>query len=372
MAAVLDSLRHLLFAGAGRKPIPALDGAYSPNSALESLPELAAGIPDADDVCVFGDGLLVASRNQLQQLKAGESVTSTFAEFKQNITALASLNDGRIAVALEDGSLRILDAAGNPQATLDNAQFNLACVTALCEHPDGGIYLTVGSSRHSASDWVWDLMQGNEHGELWRWDPASGKAERLLQSLAWPNGLCFEPDGRSVLFTQAWNHSLTRLQLGGGTPGERLQTVVGNMPGYPARITPAADGGYWLALFAMRTQLVEMVLRDKPFKKEMMRCVQPEYWVRPALRTTGSHLEPLQGGGIKKLGIKKPWAPPRSYGLVLPLNADGEPQTSMHSRVDGMRHGITAAREIHGQLVIVSKGSDALLRMDLEEAKHGG
>ena len=103
-----------------------------------------------------------------------------------------------------------------------------------------------------------------------------------------------------------------------------------------------------------------------------MRTLEPALWIRPALKTAGSHLEPLQGGGIKKLGLRKPWAPPRSYGLVLRLDGDCEALYSLHSRVDGKNHGITAAREIGGRLFVVSKGNDRLLVQDLEarEVNH--
>ena len=83
--------------------------------------------------------------------------------------------------------------------------------------------------------------------------------------------------------------------------------------------------------------------------------------IAPSLRATGSYLEPLQGGGIKKLGIVKPWAPPRSYGLVVRIDSSGDIVESLHSRVGGSCHGVTAARPAGGRLYIVSKGHSKLL-----------
>ena len=40
------------------------------------------------------------------------------------------------------------------------------------------------------------------------------------------------------------------------------QAVLSDLPAYPGRIAPARDGGFWLALFAPRNQLVEFVLRE--------------------------------------------------------------------------------------------------------------
>lgn len=98
-----------------------------------------------------------------------------------------------------------------------------------------------------------------------------------------------------------------------------------------------------------------------------MRTIDPAYWIAPALSSTGSYLEPLQGGGIKKLGIRKPWSPPRSYGLVARINEQGDAIESFHSRVGGHCHGITSAREVKGRLIVVSKGHSRLLIMDSRE-----
>jgi hypothetical protein len=93
----------------------------------------------------------------------------------------------------------------------------------------------------------------------------------------------------------------------------------------------------------------------------MMRTIPPDYWIAPALATSGSALEPMQSGAIKALGIQKPWAPPRSYGLVARINDDGDTVESLHSRVGGHYHGITSARDAAQGLVIASRGAGRLL-----------
>ena len=64
----------------------------------------------------------------------------------------------------------------------------------------------------------------------------------------------------------------------------------------------------------------------------------------------------MQGGGLKQLGILKPWAPTRSYGLVVRRDAEGEPRASFHSRADGRRHGITSCVEADGRSAGDCKG----------------
>ena len=74
----------------------------------------------------------------------------------------------------------------------------------------------------------------------------------------------------------------------------------------------------------------------------MMEEIDPRYWIAPALRSGNTFLEPMQGGSLKTMGVLKPWAPPRSYGLVIRLDDAGPVRYSLHSRVDGKHHGIIA------------------------------
>jgi hypothetical protein len=59
------------------------------------------------------------------------------------------------------------------------------------------------------------------------------------------------------------------------------------------------------------------------------------------------------------MGVLKPWAPPRSYGLVLRVAADGRIERSLHSLVDGRHHGITAVVEHGRALYAVSRAAAA-------------
>ncbi|MDN5863124.1 MAG: SMP-30/gluconolactonase/LRE family protein [Salinisphaera sp.] len=366
MAAVTEMLRGWLPSGAG-KAIPALDGPLAPNNLLDGLDRLELQAPD--DLCAGPDGsLLVSSGPQLLRLDANGETPQTLGEFDAPITALARVNDDTIAVAVQQVGLLLVNPADG-QVINQIKDCGGGDITALTADGQGGLYAAIGSTRHRAEDWFWDLMERNRSGQLIHWHPDRGDADVLADGLAWPNGLALAADGQALLVAQSWDHSLVRYSL----PirgAEKRATVIDNLPGYPARISAAAAGGYWLALFAMRTQLVELVLRENAFRQQMMREISPELWIRPALRSTGSHLEPLQGGGIKKLGIRKPWAPPRAYGLVLRLDRDCEPVASLHSRVDGQSHGITAALEAGGRLYIASKGHDALLHCDPARVTH--
>jgi hypothetical protein len=138
-----------------------------------------------------------------------------------------------------------------------------------------------------------------------------------------------------------------------------------HLPVYPSRLSPASGGGYWLTAFVGRSLLVEFVLREPAYRKRMMAEIDPEYWIVPRLRSGLSFKEPLQGAHIKTMGVMKPWAPPRSYGLVIRLQANGAPLYSLHSRVDGRNHGVVAAVERGGELYMIAKGPGRVLRVPI-------
>ena len=96
-----------------------------------------------------------------------------------------------------------------------------------------------------------------------------------------------------------------------------------------------------------------------------MKTIDPRYWISPSFGSGADYLEPLQGGGVKQMGILKPWAPPRSYGLLVRFNADMTPQYSLHSRVGGRHHGICAAAQVGDTLYALSRGSGRILKLSV-------
>jgi len=344
-----------------RVNIPPLDGPMRPNTALEELSPAPGGeIPEPSDVLPAGDGeLLVASGPRVVRIgrHAGPAPV-VVAELDGPVTALVPAGDGAVLAAVGGQGVVRVGPSGAVEPVLTAAVGALRCPTALALDPAGDtLYVCDGSRDHVPDEWVHDLMDGGASGRLVALDRRTGSASVLLDGLAWPAGVAAAPGG-GVVFSTAWDHSVRRRDANGATPATVLQR---GLPGYPGKLAPAGDGGYWLAVFALRTQLVEFVLMEHEYRQEMMRTIEPDYWIRPALRTLDSALEPIQGGAIKKLGVKKPWAPPRSYGMVLRLDADGEVVASLQSPADGTRHGIVSAREHDGRLYVASQGSDTIL-----------
>ena len=317
--------------------IPPLDGAFRPNTALDDAP-VFAWMPQPDNL-VLWRGQVVASSGPTVRGRDGEVLFS----FDADISALAVSPAGDLAVALDDGSLIV---AGVAQTLPPDVR----CITALAYGAEGWLWLANGSASLPPSQWTADLLMANASGSVWVFD---GAWRKVAAGLAWPYGLL--PEGGGAIVSESWRHRL--LRLGRARP----QPVLEGLPGYPARIVPAAGGGAWLALFAPRNRLIEFVLQETDYRLAMMAEVPPEFWIAPALSSGRSFLEPLQCGGIRMLGVHKAWSPTRSFGLVVRLGEDMAPLFSLHSRANGSRHGVTSVLEHAGQVHIAAKGGDCII-----------
>lgn len=364
MSLARDILDRIFFPDRDVHAIPVLDGGFSPNTRLEEAATLAE-LASPDGVCIGGDGTVyVSTGNRVVAFRGGDlSQPRTFADLGGAAGSLAVLPDGTILAAVAGRGVVALGQDGQPKARLERAgDAPLACVTAIAVLDDGGVALTDGSRANGPDAWLSDLMQKHRgSGRLVVCAADLSGARVVRDGLAWPAGVAPAPEAGRVLVTEAWSHRLLSVPLDGG----RETVLVKNFAGYPCRLARAAGGGTWVAFFALRTQLTEFVLRENAFRARMMESVAPELWIGPSLGGHFDYREPTQIGRIKKLGIQKPWAPPRSYGLVARLDAAGDAIESLHSRVSGALHGITDVAEHDGRLLLVSKGHGRLAAAEL-------
>jgi len=232
-------------------------------------------------------------------------------------------------------------------------------VNALAPAGAEALYASDGSTTRNADHWVWDLMERGHSGRVLRLDLKNKNVSVLVEGLRYAFGAC--PMDGSALVSESWRHRLIAVAPNGATT-----VVLARLPVYPSRVSPAHGGGWWLTAFIARTQLVEFVLREPAYRKRMMAEIDPEYWIAPRLSSGRSFKEPMQGAHLKTMGVVKPWAPPRSYGLVIRLDTTGKPIFSLHSRVDGSNHGIVAAVECGNWLYMIAKGPRRVLRLPIE------
>jgi len=354
---ILDRLR-------GRAiTIPPMDGALRPNEALDEASAVIT-IAMPDNLCRAGDSILFSSGERVLALPAsGSPEPVAIAAYGAPVSAIAASPGGRRAVGLDDG--RVIVGGGDVAAREFMAREGGFCPTAMEFADEATLLVCNGSATRRPGDWAADLMERNAGGSLWRVDLESGQQSCLARDLAFPYGLLIDGAGRRVVVAESWRHRLVEIPLAGGTP----KPVLADLPAYPARLAPAPGGGAWLALFAPRNRLIEMVLRERRYREDMLREIPREQWIAPSLSSGASFLEPLQCGGVKTMGIHKPWSPSRSYGLVARLDREMRLVKSFHSRANGRRHGVTSVIATGSRALVAAKGGGVILAIDDRESE---
>jgi ribose transport system permease protein len=190
---------------------------------------------------------------------------------------------------------------------------------------DGRIFFTEGSTRYNIDEWLTDSIEVRPNGRILVFDPKTGKTRTLIKNLVHPGGICIALDGQSFLYSETWLCRISRYYFAGPKAG-RKETVVDGLPGYPDNINPSSDGGYWVALVAMRTPVSDIAMGRPRFRKRMTRKLPVDNWLLPNFNA----------------------------GCVLKLSEDGKPLETLWD-LGGTKQAystITSAVEDRGHLYI--------------------
>jgi hypothetical protein len=347
------SLDNFLGRGEAAVTVPVMDGPLKPNQLLEAAARVHAAA-EIDNLARTPDGIVFTSGSTLGAIPGGDVTRLPSA-----VSCIAADADGALAIGIDDGGIIIRGGRhdGRRFEQLDGKKLN--CPTAALFLDADTVIVTNGSAEHRPSQWRRDLMMLGKSGTVWRLDLARGTSQLLASGLAWPCGVAPAADGR-LFVSESWRHHVLLIDA---AKAGRPELALTDPPAYPGRIVPAANGGYWLTFFSVRNQLVEFILREKKYRLRMIEEVPEPFWMAPALASLGKFEEPLQGSGLKQMGILKPWAATRSYGLVVRCDNAMQPMFSYHSRADGVIHGVTSVCEDRADLLVAAKGPGVLVRL---------
>lgn len=354
-----ETVKEFLFPeSVPNRSVPTMDGGLTPNSALDGF--AVVGTPhEPEDMVLAGPGtLIVSAGDRLLRLDLESRESQVVASLTGKAMGLAATPAGTLVCVSGQGLLRV-DATGLVETVIGSDAFpGAGHLTSVAVHGDE-VFVTSASEDHTPEEWAQDLFSGGNTGRLVK-VTADGRTQTLAEGLHWPYGLCLAGD--ELIVSESWRHRLIGFTVGSG----QQRIVRDRLPAYPARLTSAPSGTFWVAMFAPRSYLVEFVMREEAYRNAMVKTMAEDDWVRPSMRTTNAVREPLQLGRARHLGEVKPWAPTRSYGLVAEVTAKGEFLRSYHSRADGDRHGTTAALQVDDQLLVASAGADLVLRTTLD------
>lgn len=335
------------------RTVPPMEGGLRPNDRLERAEELFVRHGLEPDAIATSGGQVYFSAGDTVYVLTSEP--HAIAELSGPVTALAE-GGGILYAAVEGRGLVTVEPSGQVrQVSADQALDR--CVTDIAVRDDGTVLLSVGSQRYLAGEWSSGLLTEDSSGSLVL--VRGSHAEVAARGLAWPSGVAWDGDG--VIVSLSLVHRMERRRADDlGSPGTVLAN---NMPVYPGRISAAGDG-WWVAAPYTRNRFTELLLDEPEACADMMATIERDQWFVPRLGQGNPWTDPLQIGQIRVLGVVKPWAPARSYGLVFHIDADGRISESHQSRVDGARHGVTGVTTVGGGVIVVARGADAIYRLE--------
>ncbi|MDF1602213.1 hypothetical protein [Nocardioides sp. YIM 152315] len=359
MSRLVRSLVEFIRPGTLHSPsIPPLEAGLRPNTRLETAAVLARSERHCLDDIVLAEGRLFVSAGTTVLEVQDDDTQYAIAELSGDVTALAAAN-GRIMAAVDGVGLVAINPSGGFETWCSDPLVRRG-VTAIALATDDAPVLTIGSTSAGADGWTRSLVSDDRSGLLLRVDPSTGKVETLDTGLAWPSGVTVA--GEEFLISLSHDH---RIERGTLAQPRRRSVLRANLPGYPGRIVALDDGGWWVAVPYLRNRATELILTETEALADMVRSVPEELWLTPTHGVTNVYREPLQVGQLRVMGIVKPWAPPRSYGLAFRLDADGLIVESVHSRPDGDVHGVTGiALPGRSTLVLVARGSGKIVTLE--------
>jgi len=330
--------------------VPPLEAGLRPNNLLDTA-RVALSSFEVDDIALLDGGAVAMSHGREVYVMLDASDPGLLASFDGAVMALGT-HAGAVLAAVEGRGLVQIGLSG--QVT-DLCQDDLMkhCVTAVCGLVDGGVAVAIGSLNHSHTAWTHALVTNEASGlfVLVR----NGNVQTLANGLAWPSGVCAVDDG-NLLLSLSLAHRIETVAVATG----KREVMLSNFPAYPGRLNAHPDG--WVVAFPyVRNRLSELLLKERDFVDEMMRTITPDEWMVPLLRNENPYTSALQLGQLRVLGVLKPWAPARSYGLVGVLDHSGRITSSYHSRVEGSQHGVTAAASTDEGILVAVRGSRNVL-----------
>ena len=151
----------------------------------------------------------------------------------------------------------------------------LAAVCALAVADDGTIYVSDASVKFGAEQFggtyessLLDIMEHGGHGRVIAYNPASGEAEVIIDSLQFANGVAISDDQDYLLIAETGSYRILRHWLRGPAAG-RTEVILDNLPGFPDNINNGMHGRFWVGLVAPRNEWLD-ALSGRPFLRKVV------------------------------------------------------------------------------------------------------
>lgn len=203
--------------------------------------------------------------------------------FDTEVGSFAPLPGGQLLLALRSGLERFDPASGRHERM------------AAAPYDPRSQRFNDGKADPQGRFWVGTLCEPREPAlaALYRW--AGGKLERMAAGISTSNGLAWSPDGRTLYWSDTYQHRIYALDFDGSDGSLSRQRVFAQFPkkgeaavygGRPDGAAVDAEGCYWVAMFEgqrlLRLSPAGEVLSELPLP---VRCPTMPCFGGPDLKT---------------------------------------------------------------------------------------
>ena len=253
---------------------PPLSGSLAPNSLLRGLELIGNDVAGPEDVDVDARGRVYCGLEdgtvrRLDPERAGPRF-EIFATTGGRPLGLDFDSSGTLWVAdarlglvsidtLGTVSVRSNEAAGQRVGYADDVA--VAC--------DGMVYFSDATTRFGPDDLWLEVLEARPHGRLLEYDPVSDRTRVVLEGLYFANGVAVSPDADFVLVAETFRYRIRRVWLRGPRAGSN-EILVDNLPGFPDGISSDGEGVYWIALYDLRSNVLDRYLHPRPWLKHLV------------------------------------------------------------------------------------------------------
>ena len=329
-------------------PNPGYTGPFEPNTRLKGMETFPIGkYHGPEDIALDGEGRIYAATHEgvIVRLQADGSSPEAWAETGGRPLGIDFDGEGNLIVADAYKGLLSISPDGKVSLLADTADgIPILYADDVDVAKDGKIYFSDASTKFSAkavgdtmAASVLDLMDHGGYGRLLVYDPATGKATKVVDGLQFANGVAVGHDQTYVLVNETGAYRVMRHWISGPKKGQ-TEALIEHLPSFPDNVSTGLNGRYWVALVSPRNPLVDN-LAGKPFLRKVV---------------------------LRMPKFMQPKAEP--YGHIIAVDTAGNVLENMHDR-DGAYPINTSITETEGYIYIGSLVTPVIGR--LSKAKAG-